>query len=289
MDLVLNELSFYPCFENIQVAESKFLNFINTFKKANEIFGIKRVLFPKNITNQKITDDLNFVQVLEKIKNKDLQRSLFTFIRPPYLDDLSEEELNAFLESGYTLIDDNVPTEIEPVGLPVSYIKTIPAISFDSHLFWRNRKITVRKSSPTTNENIDFCVYNICLDTDITSQEINEWAEMSMPKFIDSREMLVRYLGFTKYQAEFTDNFMEHFFYWKSNNFDIFKYLLLLMKDIQIHPFTGGMGQTENLKSRGKEASKRITNSYPDGDRLSYTVGNNIVTFIACKGHYTFH
>lgn len=57
------------------------------------------------------------------------------------------------------------------------------------------------------------------------------------------------------------------------------------MKDVELHPFTGGMGQTENLKNRGKEASKRINIS----DRLSYLVENNTVTFIACRGHYEFH
>jgi len=49
------------------------------------------------------------------------------------------------------------------------------------------------------------------------------------------------------------------------------------------------MGQTENLKNRGKEASKRITNRYPEGDRLSYFLEKNNVTFLACKGHYKFH
>ena len=131
--------------------------------------------------------------------------------------------------------------------------------------------------------------YNVCLESDIASREIKEWADMSMPKFIDTKEILTKYLGFTKYQPVFTDHFMEQFLGWKSDNFETFKYLLLLMKDVQIHPFTGGMGKTENLIGRGKEASKRVTNSYPDGDRLSYTVENNIVTFIACKGHYEFH
>jgi len=112
---------------------------------------------------------------------------------------------------------------------------------------------------------------------------------MSMPKFIDTEEILTKYLGFTKYQPVFTLDFITQFLKWKQDDFETFKYLLLLMKDTQIHPFTGGMGQTENLKGRGKEASKRVTNSYPDGDRLSYTVENNIVTFIACKGHYEFH
>ena len=76
---------------------------------------------------------------------------------------------------------------------------------------------------------------------------------------------------------------------WKKKDLKLFKHTLVLMKDVQMHPFSGGMGQTENLKHRGKEASKRITNRYPDGDRLSYYVENNIVTFLACQGHYTFH
>lgn len=61
--------------------------------------------------------------------------------------------------------------------------------------------------------------------------------------------------------------------------------ILLLMKDVGLHPFTGGMGKTENLQQRGKEASKQTTQL----DRLSYTLKKNIVTFIACKGHYDFH
>ena len=141
----------------------------------------------------------------------------------------------------------------------------------------------------TSEENIDVIAYNMCFEIDVTSQELKEWADMSMPKFIDTKEVLSKYLSFTKYQAVFTNDFMAQFLNWKNDDFETFKYILLLMKDVQIHPFTGGMGQTENLKGRGKEASKRVTNSYPDGDRLSYSVENNIVTFIACKGHYEFH
>jgi Txe/YoeB family toxin of Txe-Axe toxin-antitoxin module len=57
------------------------------------------------------------------------------------------------------------------------------------------------------------------------------------------------------------------------------------MKDVEVHPFTGGMGHTENLKGRSKEASKRVTQV----DRLSYSIENDVVTFLACKGHYDFH
>jgi len=57
------------------------------------------------------------------------------------------------------------------------------------------------------------------------------------------------------------------------------------MKDVEIHPFTGGMGKTENLRHKGKESSKQITQL----DRLSYTLKNDNITFISCKGHYDFH
>jgi len=289
MDFILNELSFYPCFNSLQIAEDKLSTLMNTFKEANKTYGFKRILFPRNISNQQVTDNLNFIQTLERIENKDLKRSLFTFIKPPYSDDLNDEDLEAFLESNYTLIGENIPTEIEPVGLPISHIKTTLSISLNSHLFWRNRKISIRKSSINEKENIEIIAYNICLEGDISSKEINEWADKSMPNMIKTEDALNKYLGFTKYRSVFTPNFMEQFNNWKEEDFETFKYLLSLMKDVQLHPFTGGMGQTENLRGRGKEASKRITNRYPDGDRLSYTLENNIVTFIACKGHYEFH
>jgi toxin YoeB len=91
--------------------------------------------------------------------------------------------------------------------------------------------------------------------------------------------------AYRKYEVIFSESFLQQFFEWKNTDMDSFKYLLLLMKDVELHPFTGGRGQTENLKNRGKEASKRININ----DRLSYTVENNVVTFIACKGHYEFH
>lgn len=289
MNLVFNELSIYPIAINGHIAEDGFKKLLATFKEAKKVYGFTHIRFPNNYSALQITTTETFFEWVSTLTNRTIKNLIIDLCKKPYTDELEETELNAFFESDYTLVGENIPTEIEPVGLPVSHIKTIPAISLDSHLFWRNRKITVRKSTANTTENIDFIAYNICLETDIAAKEMKEWADMSMPKFIDTKEVLTKYLGFTKYKPAFYDNFMEQFLNWKLGDFETFKYILLLMKDVQIHPFTGGMGQTENLKGRGKEASKRVTNSYPDGDRLSYTVEKNIVTFIACKGHYEFH
>lgn len=289
MNLVFNELSVYPIAENGHVAEEHFKKLLATFKEAKKVYGFTHIRFPNNYAGLQITTTETFFEWVSTLTNRTIKNLIIDLCKKPFTDELEEAELNSFFESNYALIGDDASTDIEPVGLPVSYIKTIPSVSLDSHAYWRNRKIQIRKSNANADENIDFVAYNVCLESDLASNEINEWADMSMPKFINTEEILTKYLGFTKYQTVFTQDFMTQFLNWKQDNFETFKYLLLLMKDVQIHPFSGGMGQTENLKGRGKEASKRITNTYPDGDRLSYTVENNIVTFIACKGHYEFH
>lgn len=289
MGLIFNELSIYPIAKNGHIAEDNFKKLLITFRAAKKEYGFNHIRFPNSYALLQITKTETFMEWVSTLTNRVLKDLIMDLCKKPFIDELEEAELDAFFGSSYTLIDNNVPTRIEPVAIPVSHIKNIPTISLDSHIFWRNRKITVRKESINPIENMDFSSYNLCLESDVSSREINEWADCSIPKIIDTKETLTMYLDYSKYQPVFTDIFMEQLLNWKNDNFETFKFILLLMKDIQIHPFTGGMGQTENLRNRGKEASKRITNSYPAGDRLSYTLENNIVTFIACKGHYEFH
>lgn len=285
MHLICNELSFYPLAENGQIAEARFRQLLKTFKEAKENFGFIHIRFPVNYHTQQITPTATFLEWVSTLTNRVLKDLIIVLCRPPYTDDLEAEELNTFFQSNYTVEGDNIPTTIQPVGLPVAHIKSIPAISLDAHSFWHTRKISILKSNQNEDENLSFIAYNICLETDMSTPEFSEWTDGAMTKLIDTRDTLRKYLAYTKYQINFTEDFIEQLFAWKENDFETFKYLLLLMKDVQIHPFSGGMGQTENLKSRGKEASKRVTQA----DRLSYTLQNNIVTFIACKGHYDFH
>lgn len=289
MNLVFNELSIHPISENGHILDERFIKLLETFKQAKDVYGFKHILFPQNYSILKITETETFQEWITNLTNRKTRDLLLPLCKAPFMDELETEELDVFFESNYELKGNDIPTDETPIGLPVSHIKAIPSISLDSHLFWRNRKIVISKSTANSNENIDISAFNICLDTDIATQEFKEWADMSMPKLIVDGELLKKYLSFTKYETAFSEDFMNQLFNWKEDDFKSFKYILLLMKDVQIHPFTGGMGQTENLKYRGKEASKRINNSYPNGDRLSYSIENNIVTFIACKGHYEFH
>jgi Txe/YoeB family toxin of Txe-Axe toxin-antitoxin module len=289
MELICNELAFYPLAEDSRIAEQRFKTILDTFGEASQKYNFTHIRFPLNYSEQQVTKTQNFYEWISTISNNTLRAAILKLFRPPYTDDLEEEVTDRFFESEYEVTRKEAPERHSPVGMPVAFIKSVPSISFDSHPFWRNRKIEINKTNGNVNENATFQVYNVCLPTDIDSVEITEWAENSFPHFIDSAALLNKYLGYQKFNSAFSNDFMEKFFDWKENDTKSFKYLLLLMKDIELHPFTGGMGQTENLKGRGKEASKRINNKYPDGDRLSYTLENNVVTFIACKGHYEFH
>lgn len=285
MELICNELSYYPLAESNNEAERRFKQLFDTFKVANNNYGFKKIRFHSDYAKQLVTDEKNMYQLIPFISDSNIKNSIFSFFRAPFADDLEEEILESFFESEYKIAHENVPTDKNPVGLPIAHIKSIPTISFDSDTLWRNRKINLTKTNTSETENLDFSVYNLSLETDLKADEIVEWTDKVMSNNIDSEEMLVKYLSFSKYEISFGENYLLQLFQWKEDDIKLFKYALLLMKDVQLHPFTGGMGRTENLRYNGKEASKRITL----GDRLSYTVEKNIVTFIACKGHYEFH
>ncbi|HVW16051.1 MAG TPA: type II toxin-antitoxin system YoeB family toxin [Mucilaginibacter sp.] len=284
MELIINELSFYPLSQNSQILEEKFRVFLKVFNEVRERYEFTHICFPQNYSSVQVTNTSNFSEWITSLNNSTIKNAILALCKRPFIDDLNEIESSVFFKCNYIIADPNSPTNEEPTGLPVAYIKQVPSISINTHPFWQNRKITVNK---LINEQVieSFDVYNLCQPRDVNSAEVNEWANLFFSKHVDTEELIVRYLNYENYSVSFNINFIGEFNYWRNGDFDSFKYLLLLMKDIEHHPFSGGMGQTENLLNRGKEASKRINIT----DRLSYTMERNNVHFISCKGHYQFH
>ena len=60
MDLLFNELSFYPLAKNIFEVENRFIQLLKTFNKANTTFGFKKILFHSNHSKQLVTSDKTF-------------------------------------------------------------------------------------------------------------------------------------------------------------------------------------------------------------------------------------
>jgi Txe/YoeB family toxin of Txe-Axe toxin-antitoxin module len=271
--------------ENDNEAERRFKLLIDTFKGAKGIWGFRNIRFHSDFPTQMITDDKNFYNWISGLSNSVLKNIILSYFKKPFADDLNKEELNSFFESEYFVCEENMPINNSPIGFPIAHIKSVPTISFNSHDIWNKSKFRILKTNTSETENLEFSVYNICLRSSLKTVEINEWTENVFANSIDSEEVLLKFLSFSKYGISFDEKFLSQLFELKASNIELFKYTLLLMKDVQIHPFTGGMGQTENLRYKGKEASKRITHE----DRLSYKLENDMVTFIACKGHYDFH
>ncbi|CAM3930846.1 type II toxin-antitoxin system YoeB family toxin [Mucilaginibacter galii] len=285
MELILNELSFYPLCESSEFLEERFNSFFKAFDKAKELYKFKHVSFPNGYQLMKATREQTFYEWVVGLKNNKTKQAILTFLRKPYVDDLNQTETDSYFSSNYKIIDSNVPTQESPIGLVIASIKNLPSVSLNTHAFWNNTKILVYKVIDDSVSDEYMTAYNICLESDWNSINLNEWSNRCYAHLIDDHEKIKLYLRFTKYTVSFEQTFLEQFFELKNTDFEQFKYLLLLMKDTHEHPFSGGMGQTENLTYRGKEASKRVTQE----DRLSYTLEKNHLTFIACKGHYKFH
>lgn len=285
MQLILNELSFYPLSETSEILEERFSKFFKSFNKAKELYKFNHISFPTGYQSMKATKEQSFHEWVVALNNQKTKQAILTFFRKPYMDDLNEGETATYFNSNYKIIDPDVPVKESPIGLVVASIKELPAVSLESDSFWKKTKIVINKVVDDVALSDSLTAYNLCLEKDWDSNDLYEWSNVCYSRVVDDGEKLKLYLRYTKYSVSFENSFMEQFVEWKNIDFEKFKYLLLLMRDVHDHPFTGGMGQTENLTYRGKEASKRVT----FGDRLSYTLEKNHITFIACKGHYKFH
>lgn len=285
MDLICNELSFYPLVDNSQIAELHFTNFIKTFRSAKAKYNFSHIRFPVEYSTQQVTESLNFAEWIPTISSPTLKNLILGLFKAPFVDDMEDEELEKYIDGSFEVSHKECPTASLPLGLSIAHIKSVPSLSLATHYFWSQKKIDIIKKTDSIKNDSIFQVYNISAADDINSNELDEWAHNYLSILIQTKEELKRYLNYSKYHPIFSQNFLSQLFDWKDKEIERYKYILLLMKDIEAHPFAGGMGQTENLRFKGKENSKRITQK----DRLSYTLENDIVSFIACKDHYEFH
>ena len=72
MELLFNELSYYPLATSILEAENRFTQLMRTFKEANVTFGFKKIQFHSNHSEQLITADKTFYQTISSLSKNDL-------------------------------------------------------------------------------------------------------------------------------------------------------------------------------------------------------------------------
>ena len=81
--------------------------------------------------------------------------------------------------------------------------------------------------------------------------------------------------------VEFEVEALEQFIWWAHNDGKILDKIHTLLKDISRNGVSKGLGKPEKLKHK-PGWSRRIT----DEHRLVYTVKEQIIYVISCKGHY---
>lgn len=198
MDLICNELSLYPLVNSSPEAETYFRSALKIFEKCKEKYGFSHIRFPIDFNKQNITTTQTFIEWIETVTNRNLRDTIIALLRPPFTDDLTQEELERFFQSEYKIIDEGAPVTDNPIGLPVAHILSKPTLSFYTHEFWLKRKINLQKTNTSETENLQFFVYNICVEDDITKPEFLEWTNTSMIHLIKTREILIKYLAFSQ-------------------------------------------------------------------------------------------
>lgn len=80
----------------------------------------------------------------------------------------------------------------------------------------------------------------------------------------------------------FSDNAWEDYLYWQTQDKKTLKRINKLIKEIERTPFEG-MGKPEPLKFNWAGYWSRRIN---DVDRIIYSVEEDTLNIVACKGHY---
>ncbi|WP_333876416.1 Txe/YoeB family addiction module toxin [Methylobacter sp.] len=84
-------------------------------------------------------------------------------------------------------------------------------------------------------------------------------------------------------EVSFTETAWEQYIEWQTEDKKTLKRINLLIQDILRNYFTG-IGKPEPLKGNLSGFwSRRID----DSNRIIYTVDNDIIQIVACKGHYS--
>ena len=156
MHLIGNELSFFPLADNSHIAEQRFTTLFRTFREAKDRYEFSHVRLPEKYVQLQITQTQTFFEWIETISNPTLKNLVLDLFKAPFTDDLEHQELERFVQSTFEVAHDSVPTHNSPFGLQIAFIKSVPAISFNSHSFWQNRKIRIRKIDPDQIENNEF-------------------------------------------------------------------------------------------------------------------------------------
>lgn len=276
-DLIFNELSVEPYPANFDELNQRVKNLVLLCKKAREKFDFKKLRFTQQLHEYRLlTEEFSFSDYIrDKRVNPTIRTLLLDLHRYPFIDDEDEQVLAQYLENQFRFQKGNDKLKCD--GLATAYLYDTVAISFSSEQIWDKLKITilVQKGDTETVEQVFHLSKTEHLDQE---NELTKWLSEHVQQGVHTLADLKRLYPNYVFESQAFDDLL----YWKTKNQTLYLRLHVLLRDIEISPFTGGLGKTESLKGTSGRASKRLDSEH----RIVYSLKGEMVTVYRCKGHY---
>lgn len=200
---------------------------------------------------------------------------MLDFHRYPFIDDEDEQVLAQYLKHQFRFQKGEDKPKCD--GLATAYLYNTVAVSFPSEDIWDHLKIAILVQK--TDTEISESVFHISKIEHLDQEnELTRWLIRERQQGINTLADLKRLYPNYVFESQAFDNLL----YWKTENRTLYLKLHVLLRDIEISPFTGGLGKTESLKGTGGRASKRLDSEH----RIVYSLKGEVVTVYRCKGHY---
>lgn len=281
-NIVFNELSLQPYAADLSEFNQRLKDLIAICKIANNKFKFKKLIFAQTLDKYQVLDDGKTFQecLFEKKANRTIVNLLLGLRKYPFYDDENEPQVEEYITANFSHKDSTLPCD----GLGIAYLYNTIAVSFLSDTFWEETEIPILiKSDDTSIADLEKSIFHASKVEHLEeTTNLVAWIIHTIQKDIESIEDLKEMYPIYEFENNSFDELME----WKRTNITTYFKLHALLKDIEINPFTGGIGKTEALKNISNRNSKRITQEH----RITYSLEgkdeNKKIIILSCKGHY---
>jgi len=279
MEIYFNELSVLPQCVNNNAARQKIYTLLDTMKSLKEHdFNVLRThdnFYAEDLGNgYTVAMFINDPDV-----KKDIKLLLRSIVKNPFIPTDDSYEAEMFISNTFETTN-HLGVAVSPEGLAVAHVNALPSLSFTGCPFWEKPILSLKITNGDTGSSIIENIVNLYDTQSLGSKEFVDWIKsLTIEIELNSFENIIKSFPPPRYQ--FDQKAISDILSWYYDDKRFLVRIKELLDDISVNPFIGGKGSTE-LLSEGGKASKRIIKK----DRIIYSISNEIIKILQCRGHY---
>jgi len=161
MELIYNELSAQPLFENTAIANQQMIQLIKTYVKSKS-HKFKKIRFNKSLHEIAISENYTILDWINTTKQRNLKDLLLEARTYPFINDDDEQQINEYIKHQYFF--ENIEKQFdktECLGLAASHIYDTVSISFAEYEIWKSNLIAITKINDETKEENEVEIINV--------------------------------------------------------------------------------------------------------------------------------